>query len=63
MKRERIYVRSVDARICYARGRGFEAYVERCKAAVEYAKHIHGEIICTVSGNKIFEPNLMIQIA
>lgn len=56
-------VRPVDARICYARGRGFDAYVERCKAAVEYAKHIHGEIICTVAGNKIFAPYLMVQIA
>ena len=62
MKRKRIYIRPIDPRICYARGRGFEAYVERCKAAVEYAKHIHGEIICTVVSNKIYEPNLMVQI-
>jgi hypothetical protein len=57
MKRTRIFVRSVDSRICYARGRGFGAYVQRCKDAVEYSKHIHGEIICTVVGNKIYDPN------
>ena len=56
-------MRSVDARICYARGRGFDAYVERCKAAVDYAKSKHYEIVCTVIGNEIYEPNLMIQIA
>lgn len=63
MKRERIYVQSVDSRICYARGRGFEAYVEKCKAAVDFAKRKHYEIVCTVVGDKIYEPNLMIQIA
>ena len=63
MKRKRIHLRQVDPRICYARGRGFDAYVERYKAAVEYTKHIHSEIICTVVGNRIYEPNLMIQIA
>lgn len=56
-------MRSVDARICYARGRGFDAYVGKCKAAVDYAKRKHYEIVCTVIGNEIYEPNLMIQIA
>jgi hypothetical protein len=62
MERKRIHVHPVDPRICYTRGRGFDAYVERCKAAVEYTKHIHGNIVCTVVGNKIYEPNLMVQI-
>lgn len=51
-----MYVSQVDPRVCYARGRGWEAYVMWHQEAVACARTILGKLIYTVEGDKIYDP-------
>lgn len=60
-RRKRIYVKFVDPRICYGRGRGFEAYARFCHEA--YLNALKGKYVCTCESGVVYDARTMIFLA
>lgn len=62
-KRQRIFVKPVDARIIFARGRGWNAWINFYKENLSRASRSRGEFLCRCNGSNVYDAKTGIVLA